>query len=60
MNDREKILDALKVIKDTCDDSDCKTCPLANNHEICLVQAQTPALWDVKGDEEVVWRAFNE
>lgn len=58
--DRQKILDALKVIKDTCNDNDCKRCPLADGKEECIVQAQTPAFWDVKGDEKVVWRAFDD
>ena len=60
MYDRNELLKALKVIRDTCNDSDCKTCPLANGSEACLVQTETPALWNIKGDEEVVWRAFND
>lgn len=60
MDDRNKLLEALRTISEACDDTDdCKVCPLANSDGDCLIQIKTPALWNVKIDEEVdVWRAF--
>lgn len=61
MDDRKELLNALRTISDVCDDSDCKTCPLANNNGVCMIQMGTPALWELKRDEELeIWRAFND
>ena len=63
---REEILDALKVIKETCDDFDCcNACPFykftesLNWNASCAIrdQNETPADWELRENHDV-WRAF--
>lgn len=57
--DREKILDALKVIKDTCMVHTCDGCPLRDNEHGCHLVAESPDNWEIREKNEI-WRAFNE
>lgn len=56
---REEILNALHIIKDTCDeinDGDCPKCPFCDKQWNCIICKQSPHYWDIKDDEP--WRAF--
>lgn len=44
----EEIINALKVIKETCDNSKtCENCPLRENDEDCYIQAHAPGDYTV-------------
>lgn len=47
----EKLIEALNLIKNTCDINDCKHCPLSVDDE-CIIMEDTPRTWDVQ-DEPV-------
>lgn len=53
--DYEKIIDALKTIKEVCEESPCcKKCILSaddNNH--CIIEKITPGDWEIKNAEEI-------
>ena len=54
---REEILNALHIIKDTCQEStDCLLCPFNDGYDHCIVNEQAPSAWDIKDEEP--WRAF--
>lgn len=53
---KEEILNALQVIKDTCQDGDCLLCPFSDGDGHCIVTEQAPCAWNIKSDEP--WRAF--
>jgi len=59
MDDREKILNALRVIKDTCKGHSCDGCPLRNNEYGCYITTRIPNHWEIR-DEPEKWRAFND
>ena len=53
-----EILEALQVIKDTCDKNSCDKCPFSNVYDSgCMIQAEPPEDWPIKTEEEN-WRAF--
>lgn len=56
---REEILDALKVIMETCEEFDkCKRCPLySTDSEMCGIQNMDPENWELSTGE-TFWRAF--
>lgn len=54
---KEEILNALQIIKDTCEESKCCSCPFGNIHEMCVIQDAPPSHWSF-ADEEKLWRAF--
>lgn len=58
---KEEILNALQIIKDTCQEStdtykDCCLCPFNDGDGHCIVAEQAPCAWNIKSDEP--WRAF--
>ncbi len=59
----DQILNALRVIKETCANYDeCYKCPLADGNYNCMVSYRTtPERWKIKIDApEDIWRAFEE
>ena len=58
---QEEIINALKVIQDTCNDMPtvraCEHCPLSKNGD-CVLQNSAPEDWDIKTTPPVVWKAF--
>ena len=57
-SEREKLMKALQVIKDTCNKNPkCKECPLAESDGNCLVNYITPDGWKINDNNEV-WRAL--
>lgn len=55
---REKILEALNVIKDTCKDAcNCETCPLRSENNDCYIGDKTPFDWNIMVTDDL-WRAF--
>ena len=60
---KEDILQALRVIKQTCKNQncggivDCLSCPLSDGNTNCIVREQPPLDWDIK-NEAGIWRAF--
>ena len=58
---QEEILDALQVIKDTCDEIEeqkegCYKCPFSRNG-LCIILDKEPSRWELNF-EGAVWRAF--
>lgn len=57
---QEEIINALKVIKDTCEEMPelypCENCPLSKNGD-CILQNQPPQDWKIKPSTPV-WKAF--
>jgi hypothetical protein len=58
---KEEILNALHIIKDTCQEStdtygDCLLCPFSDGDGHCIVAEQAPSAWDIV--EKETWRAF--
>lgn len=57
---KEEILNALHVIKDTCEeisDGACSKCPFSDKYGHCFINEIIPANWNFKKEEES-WRAF--
>ena len=55
---KEEILNALNVIKDTCSEFKCDLCPFRDFDKSCIIQDEPPTDWDIKDEEDNVWRAF--
>lgn len=58
---QDEIVNALKVIMETCDESKCcVNCPLRHklSPDKCYVSSYRPERWNLE-PTEVVWRAFN-
>lgn len=53
---KDQILKAIKVIKETCLESSCETCPFGDSAGTCLILEKTPENWTLSG--ESVWRAL--
>lgn len=57
---KEEIVNALKVIKDTCrDNTSCATCPFWNAGETkrCMIKDDVET-WEIADPEPKLWRAF--
>ena len=60
MDEKQKIIDALKTIKAVCDnvgDANCDKCPLCDLTGDCGVMNLTPCNWKINEPGEV-WRAL--
>ncbi|NME64440.1 hypothetical protein [Clostridium cadaveris] len=45
----EELINALKVIKKTCDDQErCTECPLSKGEDDCLIIIASPSSWDIQ------------
>lgn len=58
---KKEILDALKVIKDVCADTEsCSRCPFGKDNTIssCRITRVVPADWDIDDEEQETWKAF--
>ena len=56
---QEEIINALKVIQDTCKAQTthpCRSCPLSKNGD-CILQEQAPEDWKINPSPPV-WKAF--
>lgn len=57
---QEEIINALKVIQDTCSETHepnpCDKCPLSKNGT-CILQEQEPVAWKIRTSEPI-WKAF--
>lgn len=59
---QEEILNALRVIKDTCKEFDndgildCPNCPFGNLSGDCILNEKYPLEWNISSEE--IWRAF--
>ena len=63
MDDKEKLIDALKTIKETCKaheerENGCSRCPLGNSDDDCLLMELTPDNWCIN-EPGAVWRALS-
>lgn len=54
---QEEIINALKVLKETCYEQNCKSCPFGTNEEECLLQKFAPVDYYING-EKAIWRAL--
>lgn len=54
---QEKIIEALKTIKETCESYDCVSCPFSIYGE-CKITLGSPDRWKIK--ELDVFKAFQE
>ena len=60
MDEKQKIIDALKTIKAVCDkfnDRVCEKCPLCDATGYCGVNNLNPCNWKINEPDEV-WRAL--
>ncbi|MCR1933556.1 hypothetical protein NSA27_02415 [Clostridium tepidum] len=49
MEDANKLISALKVLKENCKKYDnCTECPFGTNYSDCLIQESIPAGWDIQ------------
>ena len=55
---KQKILDALALIKDICKELECDKCPFRIND--CCAVSRVPAQWSLNQPPEAIWRAFKE
>lgn len=58
---KEEIVNALKVIKDECEDHPvCAACPFwsPEANPKCMVSYQYPEDWKINNAEPELWRAF--
>ena len=63
MDEKEKLIDALKTIKETCETHDqhsngCDRCPLGNSNNDCLLMELSPDNWCIN-EPGAVWRALS-
>lgn len=63
--DKEKILDALNVIRQICVESQCMGCPFRAEvpDEAGLIHCylqKAPDVWSIKDDSDQGWRAFDD
>lgn len=54
--DCEKIIDALIVIRDICNNNVCPACPFMINNNECGIESSEPDEWNINSFEN--WRAF--
>ena len=55
---QEEIINALKIIKETCASQDeCNHCPFANKFHDCRVSEYQPSEWQLN-DESTEWKAL--
>lgn len=57
--EKEKILNALQVIQDTCLKTSCDTCPFYSPVADCIIHNSFPDEWRLANKEKTIWRAFN-
>ena len=59
MNREEKnqILKALTILMNVCNNHQCEYCPLGMDERICMLEAISPAEWELNS-EEPIWRAY--
>ena len=57
---RETIIECLRIIKETCDDEYCRTCPLSEPNGSCLVDSR-PSSWEIINPPiEKAWKALKK
>lgn len=56
-SEREKLIEALQAIKDTCNKNYCEKCPLGSQDGVCIVAYLQPDDWKINDDNKV-WRAL--
>lgn len=55
---QEEIINALKIIKETCGEyEECTHCPFADKTRACLVCEYQPSEWQLN-DESTEWKAL--
>ena len=57
--DKEELLEPLNVIKEKCEETCCKDCPLRTDSNECYLESHIPCEWPIK-DHEEPWRAFED
>ena len=56
---KEEIINALKVIEDVCRECiTCDVCPLGKENDVCRLDENIPACWDVAYNPPETWRAL--
>ena len=58
--DQEKVLEALKLIRDICSNIHCEDCPFGTRKLKCVLLTESPNEWRIADNEKKTWRAFNE
>lgn len=58
--DRQKILDALELIRNICKDcEDCENCPFCCDDYCIFVEGNAPEDWKLNSKNDI-WRAFTK
>lgn len=55
---KEKIINALKVIKEECLGTGCEDCPFGSNAGDCRLRARSPERWEIADEPPETWRAL--
>lgn len=56
---KEEITNALKIIKEECNGSDCCNCPFGDTYGTCMLALKgNPENWKIVDPEPKIWRAF--
>lgn len=59
---KKEIIDALKIIKDECEEAGCVNCPFGREKTTyryeCVLNKELPEQWDLADEEPETWRAF--
>lgn len=53
----KEILEALNIIHEICLNTSCSKCPFTRDGE-CEITLNAPDDWDIKDEDETIWRAF--
>lgn len=54
----DEIIEALKKIKNVCEEYECRNCPLADIANNCQITENVPELWNLKNEKEI-YKFFN-
>jgi len=56
--DKEELIEALSVIKNICEKSDCWDCPFGRGNFTCTLKEDDAENWIFNDPEDKTWRAI--
>ena len=54
----KNLIEALKLIKEICDDTMCPKCPLSDTGDECLLQQDCPSNWKILNEPITVTKVI--
>lgn len=55
----KKLIEALKLIKETCEHTDCGKCPMTDNRGECILQQDCPTEWNILDEPITVTKVMS-